>query len=101
MKSLIIDVNRIIRNIFRRQHPILAEVIINWGEIVGVKFSKISYPMKISTMREKGSKINVLYVKVDNASLSMEMSFQKDIILERLAVYLGYRGVHKIRLLVR
>ena len=101
MKPLITDVNKIIRKIFGRKHPILAEIIINWGKIVGIRFSDKSLPLKITSSREKGQKINILYIEIENSALSMEMSYQQDIILERIAVYLGYKGIHKIKILVR
>jgi hypothetical protein len=98
MKPLIADVNKIIRKIFGRKNPILAEIIINWGKIVGVKFSGKSVPLKITSAIEKGQKINILYIEIANSALSMEMSYQQDVILERIAVYLGHKGIHKIRL---
>jgi hypothetical protein len=76
MKPIINDVNNIIRNVFRSQHPILGEIIVNWGKIVGVKFSK------------------------KKSSASMEISYYQGIIIERIAIYLGYKAIHKIRFLV-
>ena len=101
MKPLINEVNKLVHKVFKRQHPILAEIIINWGKIVGIKFSQTSSPLKITTSREKGKKINVLYIASDNSSVSMEIAYQQELILERIAIYLGYKAVHKIRLLVR
>lgn len=101
MKPLIADVNKIIRKIFGRKNPILAELIINWGKIVGVKFSHQSVPLKIISSYEKGQKINILYIEIENSSLSMEMSYQQDVIIERIAVYLGHKGIHKMRVVVR
>jgi hypothetical protein len=101
MKPLMIEVNKLVHKVFKRQHPILAEIIINWGKIVGIKFSQNSSPLKITTSREKGKKINILYIASDNSSASMEIAYQQELILERIAIYLGYKAVHKIRFLVR
>ena len=101
MKPLMIEVNKLVHKVFKRQHPILAEIIVNWGKIVGIKFSQNSSPLKITTSREKGKKINVLYITSDNSSASMEIAYQQELILERIAIYLGYKAVHKIRFLVR
>ena len=101
MKTLGNEVDKIIKKIFKRQHPLLAELIVNWGKIVGIKYSKHSYPMKIITSKEKGNSISILQIAVENPSLSMEMSFQQDIILERIAIYLGYKAIHKIKLNIR
>ena len=100
MKPIVNDVNNIIRNVFRKQHPILAEIVVNWGKIVGVKFSKNSIPLKIISSKESGKRINILYISSDNSSSSMEISYHQELIIERIAVYLGYKGIHKIRFLV-
>lgn len=101
MKPLIEDINKIIYNVFKRQHPLLAEMVINWGKIVGIKFSEKSSPLKVITNVTKEKKENILYVAVQNSSISLEMAYQQEIILERIAIYLGYKGIHKIRLMVR
>lgn len=101
MKILGKEVNKIVSKIFRKKDPILAELIINWSSIAGTKFSTKSYPIKISSTRENGQRKAILLVGVENASLSMEMSFQQDIIIERIAVYLGYKAIHQIRIVVR
>ena len=101
MKLISENVNEIIRKIFNRQHPLLAEILINWNKIVGDKFSLKTSPVKISRSKEKGENINILLVEVENSSISVEFSFQQEIIMERIAIYLGYRAVNKIRVIVR
>ena len=101
MKPLNVEVNRLIHSIFKKKHPILAEIMINWGKIVGVKFSTKAAPLKITKSIESGKKINILHISAENSSISMEMSYQQELIIERIAVYLGYKGIHKIKMLVR
>lgn len=101
MKPIQNEVNHILRKIFRRKHPILAELIINWEKIVGVKFSKNTEPVKIVTSKEKTVKINILQIRVPNASVSVELSFMQDVLIERIALYLGYKAVHQIRIIVQ
>ena len=101
MKPIVNDINKLIHSIFKRQNPILAELIINWGKIVGVKFSSQSNPLKITISTEGGTRINILHVAVDSSSVSMELAYQQELMIERIAICLGYKGIHKIRLLVR
>ncbi len=101
MKPIVGEVNKLVQNVFRRQHPILAEIIVNWGKIVGVKFSQNSMPLKITSSKERGKKINILYISSENSSASMEIAYQQELIIERIAIYLGYKAIHKIRFLVR
>src|SRR5579871_4789253 len=100
MKLLADDVNTIIRKIFRNQHPYLAEIIINWPKIVGPNFSKYSSPQKITKSREKSININILHIQVENSSIGLQISYQQELILERIAVYLGVKAIHRIRLIV-
>ena len=53
------------------------------------------------TFRRQKQKINILLVEVDNSSTSVEMSFQQDVIIERMAVYMGYKAINKIRTIVK
>ncbi len=101
MRPIITEVNKLIHNVFKRQHPILAEIIVNWGKIVGIKFSDKAIAVKITSAKENGKRINMLYISAENSSISMEMSYQQELIIERIAIYLGYKGVHKIKMLVR
>ncbi|MGI4775407.1 MAG: DciA family protein [Janthinobacterium lividum] len=100
MKPVADDVNSLIRKIIVKKDPVLAEIIMNWAKIVGLKFSNNSSPFKISKSRENSFKINVLYIHVINSAISMEMSFQQDVIIERIIVYLGFKAIDKLRLVI-
>ena len=101
MKPIIENVNKIIYKIYKNKNPILAEIIVNWQKIVGVKYSKNTLPLKINTIRDKNQRINILMVEVSNAATSVEIAFQQEIIIERLAVYMGYKAINKIRTIVK
>jgi hypothetical protein len=93
-------VNKVVYKVFSKQSPVLAEIIINWEKIVGLKFSQNNNPLKVTSVKEKGSKINILYISSNNSSASMEIAYQQEIIIERIAIYLGYKAIHKIKFLV-
>ena len=101
MKPIIENVNKIIYKIYKNKNPILAEIIVNWQKIVGVKYSQNTLPLKINTIRDKNQRINILMVEVSNAATSVEIAFQQEIIIERLAVYMGYKAINKIRTIVK
>lgn len=96
MKLIGEEINKKIYNILKKKNPILAELIIDWKKIVGEKFSKNSIPTKIIRSKESGKYINILYINTENSSVAMEISYQKEIILERISVYMGYKSVDKI-----
>jgi len=98
MKLLVNDLNTIIKRVFGKQNPLLAEIIMNWGKIVGAKFSSKTIPSKISTIKQNGQLINILYVQVENSSIALELSFHQQIIVERISVYLGFKGIHSLKI---
>ncbi len=100
MQPIINTVNNIIYKIYKKKNPLLANIIINWQKIVGAKYMNNSFPLKINTVREKGKKLNILMVEVNSSSTSVEIAFQQDVIIERLAVYMGYKAIDKIRTIV-
>lgn len=100
MKILKDDIYLIIKRIFGRQHPLLPRIMTNWPKIVGLKFSSASYPLKISKSRDKGKEINILHIQVKNSSIALEISFQQEIIIERISVYLGFKAINSMRVTV-
>ena len=101
MKPIIENVNKIIYKFYKNKNPILAEIIVNWQKIVGVKYSQNTLPLKINTIRDKNRRINILMVEVSNAATSVEIAFQQEIIIERLSVYMGYKAINKISTIVK
>lgn len=75
------------------QHKILSE----WKEIVGEHLSKISVPLKTHFTYNKQSG-GILVIGVTNCGYIMELQMMENVILERLAVYFGYKAIEKIRL---
>lgn len=99
MRSINLEIDKLVYKVFKNKNPILAELIINWSKIVGHELSKKTTPFKISSFKEKGVKINILYISVENSSTSMEISYQQDMLIERIAVYLGHKAIRKIKTL--
>jgi hypothetical protein len=91
-------IDGVINDIFGKQHPLLPKLIQNWGKIVGAKFSNMSNPYKIVRIKEKGKQINVLHINIENSVVAMEFTFQQDIILERIAVFFGFRAIEQIKI---
>ncbi|WP_395477086.1 DUF721 domain-containing protein [Rickettsia endosymbiont of Pantilius tunicatus] len=100
MKLIKDDVHKIVRHIFARQHPLLPEIMINWSKIVGFKFSDKALPLKIITDTNKKQKTNTLFVQAEDHATALEISFYQEIILERIAVYLGFKAIHQMRVTV-
>jgi len=100
MKPVSESVDKLLRSVFARHNKIFAEVMINWPKITGVKFGSSTSPIKISTITENKVKLNILHVKADNAATSLEFTYHQNIILERIAVYFGYKAIDRLRVLL-
>lgn len=96
MKPISNEIDKVLRGVFARHSKTFAEIMINWPKITGLAFGAITSPYKIATATEKKRKINILYVKVDNSSTGLEFTYHQDIIIERIAVYFGYKAIDKI-----
>ena len=57
MKLIKEDIDKIVRRIFAKQHPLLPEIMINWNKIVGFNFSTKALPLKITTYTYKKQRL--------------------------------------------
>lgn len=96
MKPISNEVDKVLRGVFARHSKTFAEIMINWPKMAGLYFGYNTSPYKIATATEKKRKINILYVKVDNSATGLEFTYHQDIIMERIAVYFGYKAIDKI-----
>lgn len=87
----------VLRNALSNQHPILSEMLISWHQIVGTKFASATTPMKYISNTHNKRKINILYISTANSGIGMEIAYNENIIIERIAVYFGYKAVDKIQ----
>jgi len=98
MKLLGESLNNILRNVISKRNKILAEIIINWHKIAGAELSKDTAPTGIFSANSKGQQLNILYIQTKSSSIGLKLSYQQEIIIERIAVYFGHKAVHKIKI---
>ena len=92
------SINYILRRIIGQKNKVLAEIIINWPRIVGGELSSNASPMKIYSIREKGEQINVLLVQADSSAAGLKLSYQQELVIERIAIYFGHKAVHRLKI---
>ena len=100
MKPISENIDKVLRTVFSKHSKAFAEIMINWPKVAGSKFGSSTAPVKIATITEKKVQIKVLYIKATDAETSLEFTYHQDIILERIAVYFGYRAVDKLRVVL-
>jgi hypothetical protein len=91
------SINKIVRKAIGGDNKILGEMLINWHRIVGEEIAEATLPRSIFSAREKGRQINILYININNAAYGLKIAYQQEIIIEKIAIYFGYKAVHKIR----
>lgn len=92
------SINFILRRIIGQKSKVLAEIIINWPRIVGADLATIASPIKIYSTREKGEQVNVLMVQADSSAAGLKLSYQQELVIERIAIYFGHRAVHRLKI---
>ncbi|CAM80875.1 DUF721 domain-containing protein [Orientia tsutsugamushi] len=86
---------QIIRNILSSKYgKEYADIVLYWDKIVGPKLQGQSYPYKV--IYPKNSNNCTLYVNVYDSVTNLELNFQREIITEKIAIYLGYKSIKKV-----
>jgi len=72
------------------------KIIINWQVIFDEKIAKYTSPIKFTTYKTRDESIRTLKIGVSNKKLFFELSFQKDLILDRINLFVGYKFLKQI-----
>lgn len=87
-------IERLTRPAFRAQGLAGTNLLLEWEKVVGAELAAHSVPEKLSF--PKGKTVGgTLTVAVENG-FATEMQHMQPIILERLAVYFGYKAVERL-----
>ena len=80
-----------------KKHRFSVQLIMNWEEVIGRKFSLLCKPLKV--FRHQGiNSIGVLSIAV-NPGYSLLVMHSKDIIIDKINTYLGYEAIHEIKII--
>ena len=80
----------------QKQGYVKAKILTGWPEIVGTELATKCKPRQI-TFKQKQQVGGTLTLRVQGA-FAVEIQHLEPLILEKLAIYLGYRAIDKIRL---
>ena len=78
----------------KKEFIIINNLAKNWEQIVGEKYSKLCYAKAVSF--DKSQKSARLTIAVHNAAVGFFLENNYEIILERIAVFYGYKAINKI-----
>lgn len=86
--------------------PVLAKngfndekLILYWPQIVGEYLAQFAFPKKISLPTASGQ-YGQLLIEVYNPGFALEIQAMESIITERIATYLGYKSIFRIKTIV-
>lgn len=96
-KQLSSLVDSITRPVFERRGFLEGRLIMDWAFIAGEKLALYTLPQRI-VFPDKETKTNgVLHLQVSNSAIAMELSYMEPVLLEKIAVYLGYKAIGRIK----
>ena len=85
-----------IRRIIKKKGRIYEETIDNWRYIVGDEFFKVCYPKSFKSSSKLSTSSLSVMVKRGH---EVDMEYSKNLIIEKMNKFFGYKVVEKIKLL--
>ena len=76
------------------QHKLLTD----WPLIVGGQLAQVTIPQKIASRSVKGNKEHYLHIDVSSSAAATQLQFMEPVILEKIAVYFGYKAIHGLKI---
>ncbi len=70
----------------------------DWAYIVGPSISRYAIPTKISTLRQKKTPENILYIATNNSASATELVYHLGILKEQINFYFGYDYINQIKI---
>lgn len=79
----------------KKEFILINNLVKNWQEIIGKKYSEFCYPKSINLGKEKGA-TGKLTVGVYNSAVGFFLENNSELIIERIACFYGYKAISKI-----
>ena len=98
MKKINLVVEKLLNKIYGSNSRIITKLMVNWAKIIGEEFSQNTYPYKITSYMERGRQVNILHVRAKNSAISTTLSYSQDIVLERIAIFLGVTTINRMKI---
>ena len=88
-----------VKKAFGRHGAIYCQVISNWHLIVGKQLKGKSIPVGIKFPKNKSNGATLL-LEVINPCYGLEAQMMTKTILDKMAVYFGYKAISKIKIII-
>jgi hypothetical protein len=97
MYSLSIHLSKLTKPLFKKRGFTEFKIIQDWDNIIGPEFAAYTNPVKIA-FNDKNRKEGTLYIEVYNNALATKLFYLEPMIIEKIAVYFGYKAVTKLKI---
>jgi len=98
VKPLSDIVPKITKDIFGKKNMLFGKLLSQWTEIVGKDLAERAVPTDIKYPKKDYKNQATLHLSV-RSSHATEISMQKDLIIERLNMFFGYKAVKDIKII--
>lgn len=79
----------------KKEFVLINNLVKNWEEIVGRKYAQFCYPKSVNLAKNKSFE-GKLIIGVHNSGVGFFLENNSEIILERIAVFYGFKSISKI-----
>ncbi|MFH1805145.1 MAG: DciA family protein [Pseudomonadota bacterium] len=86
------------RPLVRKRGFFQAEILVNWGEIVGRDIADLTMPVRYAPPRGENAGGGTLTIRVAGV-VALELQHRMPQIIERVNTYFGYRAVERIKMM--
>ena len=92
-----VDFHRLASNVLGKRGFSNVDLIARWPDVVGEELANAVRPDKISYPKGKRSD-GILYVRVQSGSFAMILEHRKNLVLDKVNTFLGYKAVSNIKI---
>ena len=91
------------KDIFGKKNLLFGKMLAQWSQIAGDDIAAVAMPLELKFQRKAekekgGSPQAILHLAVKPAS-ALELSYQKNLLIERLNVFFGYPAIKDIKII--
>ena len=98
LQSISLALRPLTQKILGNKGFVEADIILNWGEIVGEKLAKFCFPQRIDFQKEKKNN-GCLHLEVHSGAFAVEIQHREKYILNKINTYFGYNAVSTIKIM--
>lgn len=92
------SLDNLLKKIYSKKGDEFSEVAINWKTIAGEEFSSYLTPLSIKYYRTREGQGREMILKINDNSKTIQAQFSKEIIIQRINNYLGFKAISNIKL---